>query len=37
MCGAHCFSPANPPRTVDFCGTEVNLDNWFESEGILTD
>ena len=31
------LSPANLPRTVDVCGTEVNLDNLFESEGILTD
>ena len=31
------LSPANLPRTVDVCGTEVNLDNLFESEGLLTD
>ena len=31
------LSPANLPRTVDVCGTEVNLDHLFESEGILTD
>ena len=31
------LSPANLPRTVDVCGTEANLDNLFESEGILTD
>ena len=30
-------SPANLPRTVDVCETEVNLDNLFESEGLLTD
>ena len=30
-------SPANLPRTVDICETEVNLDNLFESEGLLTD
>ena len=28
-------SPANLPRTVDVCETEVNLDNLFESEGLL--
>ena len=31
------LSPANLPITVDVCGTEVNLDNLFESEGLLTD
>ena len=31
------LSPANLPRTVDVCGTEVNLDHLFESEGMLTD
>ena len=31
------LSPANLPRTVDVCGIEVNLDNLFESEGLLTD
>ena len=30
-------SPANLPRTLDVCETEVNLDNLFESEGLLTD
>ena len=30
-------SPANLPRTVDVCETEVNLDNLFEREGLLTD
>ena len=30
-------SPVNLPRTVDVCETEVNLDNLFESEGLLTD
>ena len=30
-------SPANLPRTVDVYETEVNLDNLFESEGLLTD
>ena len=30
-------SPANLPRTVDVCETEVNLDNLFKSEGLLTD
>ena len=29
--------PANVLRTVEVCGTEVNLDNLFESEGLLTD
>ena len=29
--------PANLLRTVEVCGTEVNLDNLFESEGLLTD
>ena len=31
------LSPANLPRTVDVCGTEENLDNLFESEGLFTD
>ena len=31
------LSPANLPRTLDVCGIEVNLDNLFESEGLLTD
>ena len=31
------LSPANLPRTVYVCGIEVNLDNLFESEGLLTD
>ena len=30
-------SPVNLPRTVDVCETEVNLDNLFKSEGLLTD
>ena len=30
-------SPANLPRTLDVCETEVNLDNLFKSEGLLTD
>ena len=30
-------SPANLPRTVYVCETEENLDNLFESEGLLTD
>ena len=30
-------SPVNLPRTVDVCETEVNLNNLFESEGLLTD
>ena len=30
-------SPANLPRTVDVCETEVNLDNLFESYGLFTD
>ena len=30
-------SQANLPRTLDVCETEVNLDNLFESEGLLTD
>ena len=30
-------SPANLPRTVDVFETEGNLDNLFESEGLLTD
>ena len=30
-------SPANLPRTVDVCETEENLDNLFESEGLLAD
>ena len=31
------LSPANLQRTVDVCETEVNLNNLFESEGLLTD
>ena len=30
-------TPANLPRTVYVCETEENLDNLFESEGLLTD
>ena len=30
-------SLVNLPRTVDVCETEVNLDNLFKSEGLLTD
>ena len=30
-------TPVNLPRTVDVCETEVNLDNLFKSEGLLTD
>ena len=30
-------SPVNLPRTVDVCETEVNLDNLFKGEGLLTD
>ena len=30
-------SPVNHPRTVDACVTEVNLNNLFKSEGLLTD
>ena len=30
-------TPVNLPRTVDICETEVNLDNLFKSEGLLTD
>ena len=28
-------SPANLPKTADVCETEVNLDDLFESEGIV--
>ena len=30
-------SPVNLPRNADVCETEVNFDNLFESEGLLTD
>ena len=29
--------PANLPRTIEVFGTEVNLENLFETEGALTD
>ena len=31
------LTKAKIPRTVDVCETEVNLNNLFESEGLLTD
>ena len=29
--------PAYLPRTIEVFGTEVNLENLFETEGVLTD
>ena len=29
--------PANLPRTIEVFGTEVNLENFFDTEGVLTD
>ena len=31
------LSPFNRTKVEDICGIEVNLDNLFQSEGILTD
>ena len=31
------LSPFNRTKVVDICGIEVNVDNWFQSEGILND